>query len=298
MAAAAAHTLADEPKSAASAGTAKDFLRIVTDANKSPAALETAVVRFTPAKDAKDKLRVDLIAAVHLGEKSYYERLNQLFEKYDVVLYELVAPKGTRIPKGAVGRTDNPVSMLQTFLGRNLALQFQLEHIDYTKPNLVHADLSPDELSAAMTKRGETVWTFVARALALSMAQSGGDEGLTDAKIIAALFDRNRTLALKRVMAEQFVNMDGTMNVLEGPNGSSLIADRNSAALAVLREQIAAGRKTIAIFYGGGHMMNFQKRLVSEFHLAPRETTWLVAWDLRDRRNSTKPPALKTSPKP
>ena len=44
---------------------------------------------------------VDLIGAVHVGEKAYYEALNKQFEDYDAVLYELVAPEGTRVPKGA-----------------------------------------------------------------------------------------------------------------------------------------------------------------------------------------------------
>ena len=44
---------------------------------------------------------VDLIGAVHVGEKSYYEALDKQFEDYDAVLYELVAPEGTRVPKGS-----------------------------------------------------------------------------------------------------------------------------------------------------------------------------------------------------
>ena len=94
--------------------------------------MQTAVVRYVPQDAAHGELSVDLIGAVHVGEKSYYEALNKLFEDYDVVLYELVAPPGTRIPKG--GKTSNhPVAMLQNGMKDVLGLEHQLEYIDYTQ---------------------------------------------------------------------------------------------------------------------------------------------------------------------
>jgi hypothetical protein len=274
------------------------FLRISTDAKKAPTALETAVVRFGPAKPTEPSVRVDLIAAVHLGEKSYYDALNRLFDTYDVVLYELVAPKGTRIAKGATHRSDSPLSMVQNFFSRVLELQFQLDQIDYTKKNLVHADLSAEEMRQAMAKRGDTMWTMLARLMAASLVQSAGDDGSSDARLIAAMFNRNRALALKRIVAEQFLNMDGSISALEGPNGSVLIADRNAAAIQVLRQQIDAGHKRLAIFYGGGHMADFRKRLQTEFQLVPQETKWLVAWNLSDPKPEAKSNLGKPAGKP
>ncbi|HET9272935.1 MAG TPA: hypothetical protein VFO09_01545, partial [Methyloceanibacter sp.] len=55
---------------------------------------------------------IDLVAVVHVGEQAYYRRLNREFEKYDAVLYELVAPEGTR-PTRSAERSDNPLAMLQ-----------------------------------------------------------------------------------------------------------------------------------------------------------------------------------------
>ena len=52
---------------------------------------------------------------------------------------------------------------------------------------------------------------------------------------------------------------------MEGPKGSTLISGRNKVALDVLRKEIAAGKKKIAIFYGAGHMPDFQKRLRDDF---------------------------------
>jgi hypothetical protein len=99
--------------------------------------------------------------------------------------------------------------------------------------------------------------------------------------MVMALFDKDRAMALKRVLAEDFLDMEGSIQAIEGPKGSAIIADRNKAALKVLRREIDAGKKRIAIFYGAGHMADFQGRLRDEFALAPVSTRWLVAWDLK-----------------
>jgi len=98
---------------------------------------------------------------------------------------------------------------------------------------------------------------------------------------LAALFDDNRTLALKRFFAEQFENSEGSWVALEGRTGSTLISGRNQVAIDVLRREIAAGKKKIAIFYGAAHLADFQKRLHAEFGLTPVNTRWLAAWNLR-----------------
>jgi hypothetical protein len=102
-------------------------------------------------------------------------------------------------------------------------------------------------------------------------------------QLLMALFDEDRALALKRVMAEQFQSMDGMLSAVEGADGSTLISERNKVALEVLRKQIGEGKKKLAIFYGGGHMPDFDKRLRDQFGLAPTSTRWLVAWDLKSK---------------
>jgi hypothetical protein len=67
-----------------------------------------------------------------------------------------------------------------------------------------------------------------------------------------------------------------------GEDGSSLITDRNTAALSVLRQQLQNGAKSVAIFYGAAHMHDFDQRLRKNFNLEPTETVWLEAWNLRD----------------
>jgi len=258
------------------------FLRVARDEGNAPVALETAIVHCVPRDCGKRVTTVDLIAAVHVAEKSYFERLNRLFKKYDAVLYELVAPEGTRVPQGGPGQGGSPVSVLQNYVTGVLELDFQLNRIDYNRKNLIHADMSPDQFARSMQARGESVWTMFMRALGYAIARQSKDPaGLSDAKLLLALLDKDRALALKRVLAEQFEDLEGSVMALDGPDGSTLISERNKAALVVLRNQIALGKRKIAIFYGAGHMQDFERRLRDDFGLVRLETTWVPAWNLK-----------------
>src|SRR5262245_48645158 len=75
------------------------FLRIQRGENREPVALQTKIAKYVSAGSATG-VEIDLVAAVHVGEQGYYRRLNKEFEKYDAVLYELVAPEGARPRKG------------------------------------------------------------------------------------------------------------------------------------------------------------------------------------------------------
>ena len=51
------------------------------------------------------------------------------------MLYELVAPEGTVVPKGGPDRNRNALSMVQNAMKDLLDLEYQLSGIDYTKKN-------------------------------------------------------------------------------------------------------------------------------------------------------------------
>src|SRR5438270_7367729 len=129
------------------------FIRVRRDDNKKPAAMETGVFRYAAA--SRPGISVDLIGAVHVGDKAYYDKLNDLFDQYDVVLYELVAPEGTRIPKGGRRNSDNPIAFLQQLATLVLDLDLQTKQIDYTRKHFVHADLSPEQMAEAIRNRGD-----------------------------------------------------------------------------------------------------------------------------------------------
>jgi len=150
---------------------------------------------------------------------------------------------------------------------------------------LVHADMSPDQFSAAMKDRGESMASMLFKMMGASMAmqsemQAKGQGG-AEMEMLFALFDpNNRAIKLKRAMAVQFENMDNLSVMFGGPDGSTIIEGRNVAALEVLKKQIADGKQKIGIFYGGGHMPDLQKRLVKDFGMKFEKEEWLEAWSM------------------
>ena len=279
-----------DTKTTAKKAPASKFLRITKDAKGQPRALETATVRYQPAKGEGD-LIVDLVSVVHLGERGYYRKLNDQFEQYDVVLYELVAPKGTRIPKGGRKSTDNPLALIQKVATLVLNLEMQTDRIDYTRDNFLHADLSPAEMAEEIRKRGDdgiTLFLSIAadllrqqNLLAMKQKESPAKEEPFD--FFAMLTDPTAPSKLKRMMAEQLADLESPDGALGKTISTILISDRNKAALKVFQTELAKGPKKIAIFYGAGHMPDFEKRLRSDFGLVPVSTQWLPAWDLRLR---------------
>ncbi len=71
---------------------AQEYIRIRRNERKLSVALETSVIRFADSKKYPDA-SVDLIGAIHLGDPEYYKQLNELFKKYDVLLFEAVMPE-------------------------------------------------------------------------------------------------------------------------------------------------------------------------------------------------------------
>lgn len=260
----------------------QDFLRLRRGEADEPIALDTAVATYQGAVRGKEVL-VDLIGAVHIADKRYYDELNKAFDTYDVVLYELVAPRDTTPTPGQ--RSAHPVSVLQLTMKNMLSLQFQLDYIDYSKKNLVHADMTPEEFSESMTRRGESMTQMFLRMFGQSIAMQSRDPARGgDVQFLSALFAKpeRRALRLKRVMAEQFEDMETATAVLDGPEGSTIVTERNKAALRILKQQLDAGHARIAIFYGAAHLPDMEERLESDFQLKRSKTEWLTAWDLSD----------------
>src|SRR5947209_6854835 len=73
------------PAATQPAGDVAKFMRFVDDSHGG-GRLETAIATYR--NDAGQTVR--LVAAVHIGEKSYYEGLNDTFRSDDAVLYEMV----------------------------------------------------------------------------------------------------------------------------------------------------------------------------------------------------------------
>ena len=270
-----------------------DFMRVSKQERKKlPISYDTAIVKFT---NEKNNTEIDLIAAVHVGDKEYYAELNKIFKQYDAVLYELVAEENTK-PQKPTEKSDSRskksvLSSFQSGMGSALALEFQLEHIDYHAPNMVHADLNPSEFVQRVSDRGDLV-QMIYRALMFGIKKSGQDAQKDELKmqgrLLGSFFASDPTLSLKRVLAEETMNQVDDAAWIIGGNGSAIITDRNAAALKVLSRELKNGKKKIAIFYGAAHLVEFARSLEKDFQMKQTGINWLIAWDLTKDKSARK----------
>lgn len=264
-------------------------LRITKDA-QSEEHLEVPLVRYTANSKAGGKVTVDFVGAVHLGERSYYDDLNKRFKGYEVVLFELVSD-GENLPGQNGEQADSILGTVQRAMCNLLGLTFQLDAINYQAKNFVHADLSPEELGEAMRARGESLPQLLMKLIKLSsdpelkkaLEANGYNESALDGVNPLLILLRGPTdeerLKIRRFMAQGLVGSDVVLKMLEGEKGFSLITDRNAAIMEVLNKETAAGKRSIAIFYGVGHLPDLHTRLKKEgYRISSVE--WLTAWDM------------------
>ncbi|MDH3275754.1 MAG: hypothetical protein OEM64_15180 [Gammaproteobacteria bacterium] len=261
------------------ADTSTEFVRIAEDDQNRATALQIAVVTYVP-RDERPGLRVDLVGAIHIGDPAYYKQLNDLFEAYDVLLYELVAPADAMVTQ-RVAKRKGLLSTTQLGLTRLLDLSFQLDEINYDRENFVHADLSPSELKQSMEDRGESLYVYFWRLFYASVDNYAKDPlGLNDMQKISSVLSAGQDDSLKTLIAYEMTDMGQLQDVLGEDSGSAVIGARNERAIDVLQREIAAGAKRIGIFYGVAHMPDLEERLMDQVGLVYEDTTWVDAWQL------------------
>lgn len=260
-------------------------VRCLRDRKAQLMTFETAVTQF---RHPRDGYTVDLVGAVHVGTKAYYQRLNEQFKKYDCVLYELIADdsEGKPIPMpSSDGSSDNPLSMVQHGMSNILGLDFQLDWVDYTPRNFVHADISPEEFQKSQTQRHESFAQLLLRSMQAGGETSPEAEKEMEQVNMMALFSKGPSnsdrVHMRRFMALMFNHPEQMVELLEGPGGGTILSVRNQKALKVLARELKHGRKRVAIFYGAAHMLDMEKRLVRDFGVSYAGQKWIPAWDLR-----------------
>jgi hypothetical protein len=277
------------------AAMASGFLRFV-DGGVAGGRLETADVTYRNA----DGVTVRLVSAVHIGEKAYYQGLADSFRADDAVLYELVKPKDAAVPvPGAPPRSGSGVSEIQRMLKDTLNLDFQLDSIDYGQANFVHADLDAETFKKLQEERGETFEMLLLKqvmnafkqpghAAAQAGAQAKGI-GIDDPEkmlreVIRVVTRPDMERQVKLLVARHMMDVEMNAAGLGDPKNSVIVTERNKAAMNVLADAIAKGKKKISVFYGAAHMPDFSERLAS-MGFKPVATEWRLAWDVTIRQD-------------
>ena len=267
--------------SQASANPLPDYIRYAEDPES--ARLEIPIKAFVLPSGQQ----VDLIGVVHIADSAYYQELNRRFAAYDSVLFELVGD-----PRGLAGSapTSNyqpgggAIGFIQQAAGEYLELTFQLNAIDYTRKNMVHADTSLQEFEKMQRERGETMSTLFARAMQTQMSQKAnggvGDE-LDTLGMIRILMSPDSAAAFKKALAKMFDQMESMAAAMEGKDGTAALSGRNDVAVKKLREVLASSKqRRVAVFYGAAHMPGIEAALIKSLKAKPAGEEWLAAWTM------------------
>ncbi len=257
-----------------------NFIRFVEEDESD--SLQTAVVSY----ESPQKVKVDLVGAIHIADKAYFDALNVRFKGYEAVLYELVGPSFEERGKPEVKKEAEKlqwVGQLQAMMRDTLKLHGQLEGIDYTAKNFVHADMDMPQFTKTQTQKQES---FLSLYLKAAQAQKEVNEkrGVnSDAAgmvmLLKILTMKDSSTELKRMIAQEFDSVEDIMAGMETGDGTVLVGERNKVALQVMDKEIAAGKKRIAIFYGAAHLGDMEERLMKQ-GFKRTKVEWLKAWDL------------------
>ena len=257
-----------------------NFIRFVEEDESD--SLQTAVVSY----ESPQKVKVDLVGAIHIADKAYFDGLNVRFKGYEAVLYELVGPSFEERGKPEAKKQAEKlqwVGQLQTMMRDTLKLHGQLEGIDYTAKNFVHADMDMSQFTQTQTEKQES---FLSLYLKAAQAQKEVNEkrGVnSDAAgmvmLLKILTMKDSSTELKRMIAQEFDSVEDIMAGMETGDGTVLVGERNKVALQVLDKEIVAGKKRIAIFYGAAHLGDMEERLLKK-GFKRTKVEWLKAWDL------------------
>ncbi len=257
-----------------------EYVRFVQGDAQWEGELQTAIVSF----QNEAGVQLNLVAAVHLGEEEYYEGLNSYFATQDAVLYELVAEPDQVPVRGGRESSTSLIGFIQQAMARFLNIGFQLEEIDYTQPNFLHADLTPSQLDALMASKNENFFTmFLNLAMAQMAEQNASSEvplsSFTMLSLMNALNSENQNAALKYLFAEELGRSGGVMVGEELEQQLTILGDRNKAALRVLGEALQnPSYRQISIFYGAAHMSGIERVISTSMGFVRTGVSWQAAW--------------------
>ncbi len=266
--------------------------------------LDIAVSDFEPVDGGPT---VHLVGVVHVADAPYYEAVQRELDGYDRVLYEGVKPAQLSAidwQKEMLDRSGE-IGKLQQELAEWFGFRYQMEAIDYGRPNLVHADMTMEEFAAADTlglvpKPGPHPADDGSGKAPMDAAPEEGTAPATGRTAIApaavlSTWETVRGLAhvalgdegpLRSLGRKMFAQTMGTTDVgasLDLVPGLSdlLLVTRNRIVLDRVLEERARTRGRIAIFYGAAHMKDLGHHLESELGYRRTGGHWLRAWALR-----------------
>lgn len=199
---------------------------------------------------------------------------------------------------------------MQAALAKSLGLVFQLDAIDYNRPNFVNSDLSILEIQRIMLNDPEAV---PAPPGAKGRSDPSFDfllQIMDGSSLIGGLFklgieyigtDPQLQAVSKLTLIETLGRIKGDFSQMRGlPPGMQrlvkvLIEARNQRVVDDLKTELKAlpRSRSIGVFYGTGHMEDMEKRVTRQLNYRPDGDVWLTAFSVDIRKTGMSPYELQ-----
>lgn len=249
-----------------------------TESTNGVVALEVALRRFVSPRSRQLPTSIWLVGVTHLGTSNYYARIQRFLDAQEFVLFEGI---------GATNRNFHALEgngfSLQPALAKALHLRFQLTSVDYDHTNWINSDLGIRDLERHLPSDGKSVGMDQLMAVFQGEGAFGGVARLG----VALLGSSSYLQAMAKLMLiETLGGFDGAL-----PEGMDfgidteklmrvLIEERNAVVIRDLRRLLKRNPRprSVAVFYGAGHMPDLEKRLKRDLGLKSAEEQWFRAF--------------------
>jgi hypothetical protein len=260
--------------------------------------LEIPARRFSPRNGRGPDIW--LTGVIHIGDAAYYQALQKHLDAQALVLFEGVGGESLKRGPGSKNQDTNEGETesgfaLQSQMAHALGLEFQLETIEYNRPNFRNSDLSVEEIAALMARSDSDVQTGAAWNFEQLMKMMEGQSawsGLVQLGF-SLIGGQKRFQSLTKVMFIQTLgDLGGDIQTLGGMPPAMrelmrvLVEERNHKVMKDLRGELRRHKsdESISIFYGAGHMTDLERRLQRDLNYEPREEIWFAAISVDARK--------------
>jgi hypothetical protein len=219
-----------------------------------------------------------LVGVAHIGQADYYKQLQKLLDQQGLVFYEGVTRKGVdpAAPK-ETGKEDPRQNSTYKMLSDTLGLEFQLIAIDYKRPTFKNSDLSWEEMSALEAKAPKS-GTGPSLSTIGNLLNPDSPQAKMLGSFLAGIKNDPSSIEAMRLVMVETLSMPNAVDKAMSPALSDLIIKtRNAKVLADLKSELATGSKSVAIFFGAGHMGDMESHLIKDFGYKPGEERWFSA---------------------
>jgi len=245
--------------------------------------LQVALRQFLPAE--RRGPAIWLVAASHLGEPQYYKQLQEHLNAQTYVLYEGVG--------GKPSKAGSSIGGLQANLAHSLGLVFQLEAIDYERPNFTNSDLTLEQLAQLLRSQQPGSGAAGAENQLGQLLSVMDGSSIVGALLNLALKFIGSSPYLQGMTKLMFIEILGEVKGDLSEAGGlppdikhlvdALIKARNQVVIDDLKKVVRkrSSKASVAVFYGAGHMYDLEKKLQTELGYRPARDVWLTAFGVK-----------------